>query len=39
VTPIFDPKQADSALRTIADTLPIRVFYATNYLAFISASP
>ena len=39
VTAIFDTKQADSALRTIADTLPIRVFYATNYLAFISASP
>lgn len=37
VTAIFDTKQADNALRTIADTLPIRVFYATNYLAFVSA--
>lgn len=36
VTAIFDTKQTDSALRTIADTLPIRVFYATNYLAFVS---
>ncbi|MDH7797105.1 MULTISPECIES: FecR family protein [unclassified Beijerinckia] len=38
VTAIFDTKQADNALRTIADTLPIRVLYATNYLAFVSGA-
>lgn len=38
VTAIFDTKQPDSALRTIADTLPIRVFFATNYLVFVSGA-
>jgi transmembrane sensor len=35
VTAIFDTRQADGALQTIADTLPIRVFYATGYMAIV----
>ena len=35
VTAIFDTRQADNALETIADTLPIRVFYATGYMAIV----
>ncbi|WP_213774032.1 FecR family protein [Bradyrhizobium sp. dw_78] len=35
VTAIFDTRQADSALQTIAETLPIRVLQATNYIAIV----
>lgn len=35
VTAIFNTKQADSALQTIADTLPIRVFNAAGYVAIV----
>lgn len=35
VTAIFNTKQADSALQTIADTLPIRVINATGYMAIV----
>ncbi len=35
VTAIFDARQADSALQTIADTLPIRVIDASGYMAIV----
>jgi transmembrane sensor len=35
VTAIFDAKQADGALRTIADTLQIRVFHAIGSVAIV----
>jgi len=35
VTAIFNTKQTDSALQTIADTLPIRVINATGYMAIV----
>jgi transmembrane sensor len=35
VTAIFDTKQAESALQTIAETLPIKVLYATGYVAIV----
>jgi transmembrane sensor len=35
VTAIFNTKQADSALQTIADTLPIRVINATGFMAIV----
>lgn len=38
VTAIFDTKQVDAALRTIADTLPVRIFHATDFLTFVSAA-
>lgn len=38
VTAIFDTRQAEKALQTIADTLPIRVLYATGYVAIVYAA-
>lgn len=35
VTAIFNTRQADSALQTISETLPIRVFQATDYVAVV----
>jgi len=35
VTAVFDTRDAESALRTIADALSIRVLNATNYVAFV----
>jgi len=35
VTAIFETKQADNALQTIADTLGIRVLSATNYVTLV----
>jgi transmembrane sensor len=35
VTAVFNTRQADRALQTIAETLPIRVFQATDYVAVV----
>lgn len=37
VTAVFNTTQPDDALGTIASTLPIRISYATNYLALVHA--
>jgi len=35
VTAVFNTKQPEEALQTIADTLPIRVLHATNYVVVV----
>jgi transmembrane sensor len=35
VTAVFDTRQTEAALQTIAETLPIRIFHATGYVAFV----
>ena len=35
VTAIFDARQVDGALQTIADTLPIRLLHATRYMTIV----
>ncbi len=38
VTAIFDARQADAALDTIAATLPIRLLHATNLMVIVTAA-
>lgn len=37
VTGVFDTRQADAALRTIAEALPIRLVHVTDYVVFVYA--
>lgn len=37
VTGVFDTRQADAALQTIAEALPIRLAYVTDYVVFVHA--